>query len=250
MTELFGIYHLDPNIHYFWKYLMSYCSLHDLRSPAPSTATFTDPVDGSSIYSLASFGRERFMAGASRHCMVKVFDLRLPGGKVYYAADLDPCVLKKNAPIPSISSSAAISSFCCQYHRDARWNRHSYNLFLRVKNGAGRGRKPRVMWRDRDTPVYSLSSPSSCSPTIFAGIENDIVQIDIVSVMDRDPDPIYQDKRKWIRNENNVSKRWNPQSNVIRMALYEHQDGNVILNVQQEVDHAIGLRQGWDERWV
>lgn len=101
--------------------------------------------------------------------------------------------------------------------------------------------------------VYSLSSPSPCSPTVFAGIENDVLQIDVVSVMDRDPDPIYQTTQNWIRNGNDVKKRWDPQSDVIQMALYEHDKGNrgsLTLNLQQEVNHARGSRRGWDERWI
>lgn len=189
------------------------------------------------------------MAGGSRYSIIKVFDLRLPGGKVYYAADLDPCISNKNAPISSTAPRRAISPLCCQYHRDTRWNRHNYNLFINAKNKERR-QGPRVMRRDRDTPVYTLSSPSPCSPTVFAGVENDILQIDVVSVMDHDPDPIYQNARKWIRNENNVKERWDPRSDVIQMALYEHHRGNITLNMQQEVDHAIGLRKAWDERWL
>lgn len=208
---------------------------------------FTDPVDGSSIYSLASFGCERFIAGASRHCLVKVFDLRLPGGKVYYAADLDPCSSNQNASISSSAPSRAVSPFCCQYHRDARWNRHNYNLFLMPKY---RRQRPRSMRKNRDGPVYSLSSPSPCSPTVFAGVENNVLQIDVVSVMDRDPDPIYQNMREWIRAEDNVVERWDPQSAVINMCLYEHRQGTPTLKEQQQVDYSFGFRKGWDARWV
>ena len=102
--------------------------------------------------------------------------------------------------------------------------------------------------RKRDGPVYSLSSPSPCSPTVFAGVERDVLELDVVSVMDRNPDPIYQDMRERIGNVK-VAERWNPQSAVINMALYEHRHGNVILHKQQDVNHAFGLRKGWDERW-
>lgn len=190
------------------------------------------------------------MAGASRHCVVKIFDLRLPGGKVYYAADLEPCISSNNTLISSIAPSRATSSFCCQYHRDARLNRRNYNLFLHTNNGGWRGRKTRAMRRTSDTPIYTLSSPSPCSPTVFAGVENDILQIDIVSVVDRHPDPIYQNMRKWIGNENKVNQKWNPQSDVIQLALYEHHQRTPTFKMQQEVDHAIGLRKGWDERWL
>lgn len=181
--------------------------------------------------------------------MVKVFDLRLPGGKVYHAADLDPCNSSKSAAISSIASSEATSPFCCQYHRDARWNRHDYSLFLSVSKGAWPGQKPRVIRRRGNTPVYSLSSPSPCSPTLFAGIENDVLQIDVVSVMDRDPDPIYQTTGKWTRNESNMKKRWLSRPDEIQMALYEHRQDKITLIVQREIDYAIRSTNGWDELW-
>lgn len=186
------------------------------------------------------------MAGVSRHCVVKVFDLRLPGGKVYYAADLDPCISNTNAPGSSVTPFRAVSPFCCQYHRDARWNRRNYNLFL---DPSREGRHGRRTYRKRDGPVYALSSPSPCSPTVFAGVERDVLELDVVSVMDRNSDLIYQDTRERIRNVK-VAERWNPQSAVINMALYEHhRHGNVILHKQQDVDYAFGSRKGWDERW-
>lgn len=188
------------------------------------------------------------MAGASRHCAIKVFDLRLPGGKVYYAADLDPCILNNKAPISSVTPFRAISPTCCQYHRDARWNRHNYNLFLDLNQEGRHGRWSFALRRRMEGPIYALSSPSPCSPTVFAGVERDILQLDVVSVMDRNPDPIYQDTRERKRNMN-VAERWNPRSAVINMALYEHLQSNIALHRQQEVHRAIGLRKGWDERW-
>lgn len=230
---------------------MYYFSLHDLRSPASSTAIFTDPVDSfSSIYSLVSFGRERFLAGGSRHSIIKVFDFRMPGGKVYYAADLEPCSSNDNAPIPISSAHGAKHPVCCQYHLDMRCNRRNYNIFINSPSSTGRqlGYGPRG--QRHESPVYSLSSPSPCSPTVFAGIENNVLQFDVISVMDRNPDPLYQTRRQRKRSENSVMKKWDPHSNVIQLALYEHHTGNVNLNVQQKVDQAIGLRKGWDERWV
>ena len=188
------------------------------------------------------------MAGASRHCVVKVFDLRLPGGKVYYAADLDPCMSNNNVPISSVTSFRAMSPFCCQYHRDTRWNRHNYNLFLEPTPERRQGRWSHTSRRRTEGPVYALSSPSPCSPTVFAGVERDILQLDVVSVMDRNPDPTNEDIRGRITNEN-IADRCNLQSTEINMALYEHRQGNITLHKQQKVNHAIGLRKGWDERW-
>lgn len=61
--------------------------LHDLRSANSITAVFRDPVDTfSPVYSLLPIGTERFVAGGARHSILKVFDLRMPGGKLYHAS--------------------------------------------------------------------------------------------------------------------------------------------------------------------
>ncbi len=240
----------DGHIRYVPLILMYSCfglpdtcplSLHDLRSPAPYTAIFTDPVDSlSSIYSLVSLGRERFIAGGSRYSIIKVFDLRLPGGKVYYAADLDPCISKHNALQSSLAPLQAKTSLCCQFHHDARWNRRNYNIFT------GYSRHHPV---PKKSPVYSLSSPSPCSPTVFVGTENDVLQLDVVSAMDRHPDPIFQTKSEGRENQHNLKERWDPYSDVVRLSLYEHSTDNIIVNVQCGIDHALCSRTGWDERW-
>ncbi|KAG8530943.1 uncharacterized protein KY384_004300 [Bacidia gigantensis] len=64
--------------------------LHDLRCANRIAATFSDLVDSSAIYSLVSYGRERFVAGAARDTLMKVFDLRVPGSRRYFATDLQP----------------------------------------------------------------------------------------------------------------------------------------------------------------
>ena len=178
--------------------------------------------------------------------MMKVFDLRLPGGKVYYAADLEPCVSKCSPLISSAAPRGTNKLTCCDYHRDSRLNRHNYNLFTHTSLMSQMGLRIESM----DTPIYSLSSPSPCSPTIFAGSENHILELDVVSVMDRNPDPIYQ-KKRWKRMRGkHILKRWDPTANVITMALYEHDEGAISLNMQRGVDYAIGCKKGWDERWM
>ncbi|SLM35962.1 WD40/YVTN repeat-like-containing domain [Lasallia pustulata] len=93
---------------------------HDTRAPNPTTALYADPIDGASpIYSLLALGRERFIAGGARHSILKIFDLRMPGGKAYYAADLEACS-------PPTHSNA----LCCDYHYQGRYDRRDWNIFL------------------------------------------------------------------------------------------------------------------------
>ncbi|MCJ1263689.1 hypothetical protein MMC22_003559 [Lobaria immixta] len=215
--------------------------LHDLRSPEPFTAVFSDIVDTSSaIYSLASFGRERFIVGGSQHCLLKIFDLRLPGGKVYYAADLDSC--SSDPP----RGPGMTDPTCCQYHRDSRAKFRDCSIFLHPRHVRGH----QISRRDGMSPVYSLSSPSACSPTFFAGIEGKVLELDVVSVMDHHPDPIFGSGPKNTGNRVlDLRRKWDPQSEILSLPLYEQLEGNINLRMQRGVGSVGPSRKGWDERW-
>lgn len=188
--------------------------LHDLRSANPISAAFEDPVDFSPIYSLISFGHERFIAGGASNSLIKVFDLRLPGSKRYYATGLQSC-----------SDEAT----------------HGWNVFLgRSVNSGRRGR-----FESADSPVYSLSRSSELSPTFFAGIENRVLQIDLLSIMDKYPDPLHDPFPK------NTIKTHNSKD-ICDLPMYEHPRGNesVKLRIQRQIGRYQGLLDGWDERWT
>ena len=216
----------------------NYFSLHDLRTTSAMMSVYRDPVDTlSPIYSLLPIGMERFVAGGGRHSIVKVFDLRMPGTKPYYAAALDPCSAERITN--TIDTPSGMKLDCCSFHYNARFNRRGWNMFLRMQQ-----RSP------RDSPVYSLSRPSQCSTSFFAGIENHVAQIDMVSIMDRNPDPIYQNQsdRREQRDANRM--RWDPCYQAIRMSMYEHHTGPVKLFKQRNVwSGHVPSMSGWDERW-
>lgn len=219
--------------------------LHDLRSPEQCTAVFIDPVDTfSAIYSLASFGRERFIAGGARHSLLKIFDLRMPGGKLYYATDLDPCSSHSKGRQMECFANVKQYPICCQYHYDARYNRPNTNVFLSEFKGSNYHR------RQQDSPVYSLSSPSPCSPTFFAGVEGKILQIDVVSIMDRHPDPIFGYGLRHVSNrDSDLRMKWNPDSDVLCLPSYNQGHGNIDLMVQQQIGEIAPSRTELDERW-
>lgn len=186
-----------------------------------------------------SFGRERFIVGGSQHCLLKIFDLRLPGGKLYYAADLDPC--SSDSP----RGTGMARSSCCQYHCDSRANCPGCSTFLHTRYV--RGYESR---RDRMSPVYSLSSPSPCSPTFFAGIEGKVLELDVVSVMDQHPDPIFRSGPKNTGDRTlDPRRKWDPQSEVLNLPLYEQLEGNINLRTQRGVGDIGPSTKGWDERW-
>ena len=229
--------------------LLLYGSLHDLRRAGPAAGVFRDPVDTfSPIYSLLSVGSERFIAGGGRHSIIKMFDLRMPGGKLYHATDVDPCSLPKNDLLKQKSSDQWLS--CCGYHYEAKKNRRDWNVFLGVSS--------RRLGGNRESPVYCLSRPSQCSPSLFAGIESTIAQIDMVSIMDSHPDPIYGDVQntrpsgssRLDRSQDYVKRKWNPSGDIASLPMYEHDEGPVNLLQQQEVGRLRGNIAGFDERWT
>lgn len=209
--------------------------LHDARSPASLAALFMDPVDNSAIYSLLPFGRERFAAGASRHAMIKIFDLRMPGGKMYHASNLVPC--DTWSPLKSTNIEACQPHRqCCDYHFQAKEIRSNYNLYLRTRS---------------DSPVYSLSSPSPFSPTFYAGIEGAVAQFDVLSALDPYPDTLFTNKRKTsVYNQFDPMSRWDP--GLMNLRLYQQVMGKITMKTQRSLSQIMTKRnheKGWDERW-
>ena len=143
-------------------------------------------MDNSPIYSLLAFGRERFFAGAGRNCILKGFDLRISGGRTYYASDAQHC---SSQPVPPKSRKP--KNFCCDYHYSSRFDRRNFNLHVRPNSIAG-NHKVRFRNPQDYSPIYSLSSPSTWSPTIYAGIEEAVIQIDATSLSDKHPDPVFK----------------------------------------------------------
>ena len=185
----------------------------------------------SPIYSLLPIGTERFAAGGARHSIIKVFDLRMPGGKLYHAADLEPC--------SGLKSGQWLS--CCEHHYDSRQRRCGWNVFLRPKNSTNR--------RVTESPVYALSRPSQCSPTFFAGVESTVLQFDMVSIMDTYVDPLFKFGTAKTGNKDQVERKWDPYGEALCLPMYEHDTGPVKLIKQRKVEYTEGSIEGWDERW-
>jgi len=231
-----------------WQWLSTQSRLHDMRSPSSCTATYQDPIDNfSAIYSVLPLGRERFIAGGARHAIMKVFDLRMTGGKAYYSVDLAACAeaTSRNPPTPTPPGSG----ICCDFHYEHKYDRRDWNLFLNPRGPAFYRLGTR---RSSESPVYSLSSPSACSPFVFAGIENNILQFDIMSMMDKHPDPVFKyGPKKTMSADTDVRRKWDPDRDVMRLAMYEQVPmGAMRLRVQAGVGDFDACVPGWDERWV
>lgn len=214
--------------------------LHDMRSPNAFDASFWDPNDDSAIYSLQNIARERLVAGSSRYGLLKFWDIRGAGGRAYHYADIDSKIVVPDSWMPNGTRS------------------FGWNVFLNPRNrNSNNGRQPRQTWRDRrsvDSPVYSLSSPSPTSTSIFAGVENNIVQLDFVSMLDRHPDPVFRPAIKRIpkTGDIDIKRTWNPHGDILNLAMYEQTQssgGAVRLKAQAGIGRYPASLPGYDERW-
>ena len=209
--------------------------LHDLRSPSSHETTYRDPTDDAAVYSLLSRGRDRVIAGTSRHCLLKVFDLRMSGSSQYdyVEAAADPHEASSNG---------------------------DWNIFInpRDKYASSSWRGPNSwMRRSAEGSVYSLSSPSPNSPFIYAGVENAVVEFNFSSMRDRHPDPIFSAplKNAIIRREQ-PSAYFKNKQDVLNLAMYSQGSHGakqaMKLRLQRGVgdlsDQEIALA-GLDERW-
>lgn len=77
-----------------------------------------------------------------------------------------------------------------------------------------------------------------------------MLELDVVSVMDRHPDPIFGSGPKNTGNRAlDLRRKWDPQSEILSLPLYEQLEGNINLRMQRGVGSGGPSRKGWDERW-
>lgn len=228
----------DPNVFLSGGY-DGIVRVHDMRSPSAYESCYWDPTDDGAVYSLQTIARERLVVGSSRHSIVKFFDMRVAGGRAFQYAHV----------------GSASGNKCDHQDKDtsAGWhnNRYGWNLFLNPRNQT-RHNQRRNDRRSTNSPVYALSSPSPFSPTIYAGVENNVVQLDFTSIADGHPDPMFQHSlvRMGKHKAINLQKSWNPRGDVLNLAAYEQStNGAMRLRVQVGVGKYEGALSGWDERW-
>ena len=218
--------------------------LYDTRTARKSVAEYVDTVDDGQVLSLLTVGHERFLAGSSQNGCLRTFDLRIPGARVY-------SYLNARSPLPTDSSKKATPQ-------------KDFNIFLTPAINYGermweplprRGQKSAQGYRGS---VYSLSSPSPSSPTIYAGIANHVLQVDFVATDD-------------VRNHKTDSefnlpskKSPGPQQHVLDLSCYERprerRESTDAVLLRKQLDFSWTLKhksvdwdraprdQGWDER--
>ncbi|EXJ94965.1 hypothetical protein A1O1_00083 [Capronia coronata CBS 617.96] len=237
--------------------------LHDTRTPTRPVAEYIDFVDDGQILSLLSIGHERFLAGSSQNGCLKTFDLRMPGGRVYSYLEA--------RSTSSSSSSRRVATPDVQLSTESQPSnaRRDFNIFLTPPINHGErlwqplSRRPGRRFNRYRGSVYSLSSPSPMSPTIYAGIENHVMQLDFVSTDDfRNDvpglvDPILglDDKTTHIFNfscyERPREGRESTDPVLLRKQLSLTNNDRRDSQTGQGENHGSHgvVEDGWDERW-
>ncbi|KAK4903684.1 hypothetical protein LTR66_017996, partial [Elasticomyces elasticus] len=132
--------------------------LFDLRAGTQPVQEYWDPVDDGQILSLSCVGQERFFAGSHQNACLKIFDMRMGACQYSY--------MTTQAPSPKPKRN--INVFLALNVRPAQ------RTFDPLP--APNPKLPRYRGS-----IYSLSSPSSGSTSIYAGIENHVVELDFVN---------------------------------------------------------------------
>lgn len=230
--------------------------LYDVRAPHRASLDFQDGVDDGQIISLLPVGHERFLAGSLQNACLKTFDFRMPGAKVYSYIDAGPRQRLVSASTDG-TSPAAVNQSRSKGPVDEAISRE-LNIFLAI-----RVQCPMRLWQPlpkqqlTNLPryrgaVYSLSAPSPTSPTVYAGVENHVIQLDFAST---------DDVQKGRQNLSTfgVDPGRKTQEQILNLSCYERprpgreSTDTVLLRNQSNWNRSRpeeGLTEdGWDERW-
>ncbi|KAF7597062.1 hypothetical protein BBP40_010536 [Aspergillus hancockii] len=237
--------------------------LHDLRSDRASEFTFKDPTDQNLIYCLHPFGNDSFVAGAAGDAVIKIFDLRTPKTYNYLDAKVSS-VSRRNMSGPS--SAGRMSTHANDSHIATGYPSKDLSLFLSY-SPSQRTSLPRWRFSSYRGAIYSMSSPSPLSSTIYAGIADGVVRLDFAST-----DDLTGRHKKWYRENfdldvermEDTSAITNARScmpeRILELSGYERPENydttrTSKLRAQQPFSH-IGNEDvenedltGWDRRW-
>ncbi|KAF2089539.1 hypothetical protein K490DRAFT_63678 [Saccharata proteae CBS 121410] len=236
--------------------------VHDMRSPRDFVSCYWDPTDDGAVYSMQTLARERLVVGNSRNALIKVYDLRMAGGRAYHYLDLESH-LRTLDQTPNTENIFSSDGVPIDGEDNGRNTHNGWNLFLNPRE--------RRNYRASNSPVYALTSPSPHSPSLIAGIENGFVQLDVSSATDvRDADPIHHhcmthpppSGRGSTKKEPRGRNGPNRDPAILNLAAYEQTtEAAMRLRVQRDVGHARDAKggrghgrapgvPGWDQRWI
>ncbi|KAA8648534.1 hypothetical protein EYZ11_001127 [Aspergillus tanneri] len=238
--------------------------LHDLRSDKPYEAMYRDVTDQNPIYCVHPFANDRFFVGAGGDAVVKIFDLRMPKTYSYLETRLASLLPPHNHHMQSPNSK--ITSCTNGTFNSITYPRKDLTIFLSYQPPAlsnssrARARSSRSNRAYRGA-VYTMSSPSALSPTIYTGIADAVVQLDFAST-----DDLTGPCREWYQNtldidsfDLNADSSSSPNQ-ILGLSGYERPDPRnptqfSKLRVQQpfssvgEDDILNEKFTSWDRRW-
>ena len=84
-----------------------------------------------------------------------------------------------------------------------------------------------------ESSVYSLASPSSSSPYLYAGVENAVLELAFTSILDKHPDPTYF--APWRPQKGGKEDNWRSKE-VLDLAMYD-QTPDMKLCIQKSMSH-------------
>ncbi|KAK8098548.1 uncharacterized protein PG998_014034 [Apiospora kogelbergensis] len=153
--------------------------LQDMRSPSPIDTIYQDNFEVMTPSgALLSYGTERFIAGNARSNNVKIFDFRW--NKSYLHTASLPCSSEPPYPSPRpptlIKPPSHPERSCCDYMtgHECRWHALSRDCYYRPNYTVYL-----PMVTARSSPVYSLAKPSDTSPTLYAGLAGELVEMSL-----------------------------------------------------------------------
>jgi len=230
--------------------------IHDLRTSNPYEAIYRDTTDDNPIYCVHPFGHDRFVVGAGGDAVLKFFDLRMHNPYSYL-----------NGRYPSFSHpsdrSSADNSDTDGIQDPLSYPRKDFSLFLSHPppgiRSSNRGRsRGNPSYRG---PIYTMSSPSAVSPTIYAGVVDGVFRLDFASSDDLASSSFqwYEDSLALDLNVDLNSASSAPDR-VLELSGYERPEPDDLtttskLRTQQPFwaisndDVRNEVVTGWDRRW-
>ena len=241
--------------------------LHDLRSGKQYEATYRDTTDDNPIYSVHPFGHDRFVVGAGGDAVLKFFDLRMHNTYSYlngrfpsFSHPSDKASATKKDPSQNSDLDDGIQN-------SITYPRKDFSIFLSHPPPGlpSSNRRPRFRGTGGSLsyrgPIYTMSSPSALSPTIYAGVVDGVFRLDFTSTDDLVSgsyqwyeDSIALDLNADVNNSPSVPDR------VLELSGYERPEAEDLsttskLRSQQpfwkvgDEDVRNEMVTGWDRRW-
>ncbi|KAL2797145.1 hypothetical protein BJX66DRAFT_113057 [Aspergillus keveii] len=218
--------------------------LHDIRSHKPCEQRYLDMADLNPVYCIHPFSHDRFVLGAGGDAVVKIFDLRMPSTYDYLNARSQPFARRNTTGSPHATVQPTYPS-------------KELSIFLSFKDVSSRSNRNRSRFQPRYRgPIYTMSSPSLLSPTIYTGVAGGIVRLDFTST-----DDLAGSQKSWHSDRIDLDLYQDPTlPEVLELSGYERPsvgDTTTCSKLRnQQPFEAIEKESlvnewetGWDRRW-